>query len=172
MPQSQPPAKRADSPGNITIHPETPTDESFLFSLYASTRENELAATGWNETARAQFLQLQFRAMRQSYRSMFPNGEFSILQLDGQAIGRLVVNRTSEEIRVVDIALLPDYRNRGLGGSLLRSILAEAKDSGRSVRLHVLKGAAAEHLYIRLGFRAMNGGELHHQMEWNPNTAA
>ena len=152
----------------ITLRSETPEDEAFLFTLYASVREEELEATGWAGAARDDFLQMQFRAMRRGYRSMFPQAQFSIIMLEGEPVGRLVLNRASDELRVVDITLLPAARGQGLGGNLLRSIVAEARHSGRRVRLHVLKGARAERLYERLGFRQINDAGLYEQMEWRP----
>lgn len=150
------------------MRPESAADEDFLYALYASVREPELAATGWNEAARAQFLQMQFRAMRQGYRSMFPQAAGSIILAGNKPIGRLVVNRDQDEIRLVDIALLPAYRSQGIGGELLRALVAEARHAGQPVRLQVLKGSAAARLYARLGFRRMEDAGLYDQMEWCP----
>ncbi len=127
----------------VTLRPEQPGDEPFLFEVYASTREAELALTNWEEPARRAFLDMQFTAMRRGYAGMYPAGEFLIIDLGGRAIGRMVLNRTVEEIRVVDLALLPADRNAGIGTFLMRQVCAEAAQAGKPVRLSVLKNSRA-----------------------------
>lgn len=152
----------------VTLRSEQLGDEAFLRQVYASTREEELSLTGWDATTRAAFLDMQFRAMRQGYRSMVPQAEFSVVLLDGKPAGRLVVNRTGDEIRVVDIALLPAYRNRGVGTRLLKGLLAEATERKQPVRLHVVAMSRAVRLYERLGFSALDTQGFHQSMEWRP----
>jgi ribosomal protein S18 acetylase RimI-like enzyme len=166
--ETQTPITTAVAEGRITMRPENAADEDFLYALYASVREPELSVTGWNQAARTQFLQMQFRAMRQGYRSMFPQAACSIILAGDKPIGRLVVNRDQHEIRLVDIALLPAYRSQGIGGELLRALVAEARHAGQPVRLQVLKGSAAARLYGRLGFRRIGDADLYDQMEWRP----
>ena len=45
--------------------------------------------------------------------------------------------RQPTDLNVIDIALLPAHRGRGLGTFLLRELLAEADREGRTVSLHV-----------------------------------
>lgn len=149
----------------VSLRPEQPGDEDFLFAVYASTREEELALTNWDEPMRRSFLNHQFNAMRQGYRSMFPAGEFWIIELDGQPAGRLVVNRAAAEIRVVDLALLPAHRNRGIGTLLMRRICAGAD---KPVRLTVLKFNRAFHWYARLGFAKIGEQGVYDELEWRP----
>jgi len=66
--------------------------------------------------------------------------------------GRLYVHRGPSEIRVVDIALLPEYRGAGVGTSLLQDLLAEGDAAGKSVTIHVERMNPALRLYERLGF--------------------
>src|SRR5512140_1284218 len=110
------PAKRAGADSAlISLRPEQSEDGPFLFEVYSGTREEELALTNWDATTRRAFLDMPFAAMNRGYAGMFPAGEFSVICESGQSIGRLVLNRTAGEIRVVDIALLPAHRNRGIG---------------------------------------------------------
>lgn len=154
-----------DSQHAVSLRPEQPDDDAFLYEVYASTREEELALTNWNENMRRMFLNHQFNAMRQGYRSMFPQGEFLIINVDGKPAGRLVVHRGEGEIRVVDLALLPASRNRGIGTSLMRQICAQAD---RPVRLSVLKLNRAFHWYQRLGFAKTGETGVYDEMEWRP----
>jgi ribosomal protein S18 acetylase RimI-like enzyme len=152
----------------VRLRPEQPDDEPFLLEVYGSTREEELALTNWDETTREAFLGMQFRAMRRGYGEMFPDGEFSIIELAGKAVGRIVVNRRPDEIRVVDIALLPESRNRGIGTELMRRICAEGTQKGIVIRLAVFKNSRAIRWYERLGFRKIGEAGVHDEMEWRP----
>jgi GNAT superfamily N-acetyltransferase len=152
----------------VSLRPEEPGDEGFLFEVYASTRAEELALTNWEQPMRLAFLNQQFNAMRRGYRSMFPEGEFSLICLDGQPVGRLVINRSPAEIRVVDIVLLPANRNRGIGTQLIRRVCAEAVGVGKPLRLSVLINNRAGHWYRRLGFALNEERGIYDEMEWRP----
>jgi len=149
----------------IELRPERNDDEPLLYALYASTREEEMALTGWDERTRAQFLQMQFHAQRTGYGGMFPGAQFDIVSVDGVSAGRIVVNRTAEEIRIVDLVLAPEFRARGIGTWLLRSIIGEAADSHRPLRLHVVRGNRALRFYQRLGFVPIAESPSHVEME-------
>jgi len=152
--------------GVVSLRHEMPGDEAFLFAVYASTREAELAMTGWDEAACTAFLNMQFRAMRVGYRTSFPNAEFSIVLVDECPVGRLVVNRGAREVCVVDVALLPASRNKGFGTTLMRNLLAEVEVSGKPVRLRVQKGSRANRFYQRLGFKQIEEFDFDVEMEW------
>jgi GNAT superfamily N-acetyltransferase len=153
----------------ITVRPEQPQDESFLFELYASTRQEELDAWGWPPEMRRSFLTMQFKAS-QGYHAAFPDAEFQIVRLDGVNAGRIIIHRTREELRLVDIALLPKYRNGGIGASLLQRIFGEAAATKQPLRLKVLKDSRARRFYKRLGFEKTGETELHLEMEWHAPT--
>src|SRR5687767_10939668 len=139
----------------LALRPECSDDEPLLYNLYASTREEELALTDWNAATRESFLRMQFNAQRAGYRTMFPEGEFIMVLAGGTPIGRLVVNRTTEEIRVVDLVITPVQRNRGIGTALMTQLIDESQNLHKPVRLHVLRGSRAFAWYQRLGFRVI-----------------
>ena len=152
----------------IGVRPEEAQDEAFLCEVFASTREAELAGLGWDESRRNTFLKMQFQAMRQGYRAMFPNAEFLIVLNEQTRIGRWVIDRGEEAWRVVDLALLPEWRGRGIGTGLLRGLVEQAQEEKVCVRLQVLTGSPAVRLYERLGFgRCSEEGPYLH-MEWRP----
>jgi ribosomal protein S18 acetylase RimI-like enzyme len=154
----------------IAVRPEQPQDEAFLFELYASTRQEELDAWGWPPEMRSNFLTLQFKAS-QGYHTAFPDAEFQIVLLDGTKAGRLIIHRTRKELHLVDIALLPQYRNSGIGSALLQKIFGEATATNKPLRLKVLKGNRAGRFYERLGFKKTGETELHFDMEWRAPVA-
>jgi ribosomal protein S18 acetylase RimI-like enzyme len=154
----------------VALRPEQPGDESFLFEVYAGTRQEELALTNWDEPARRAFLNMQFAAMRRGYASLYPAGEFLVISLGPRAVGRMVLNRSAEEVRVVDLALLPAHRHAGIGTLLMRQVCAQAAEAGIPVRLSVLKSSRAVGWYERLGFAKAGEAGIYDQMEWRASS--
>ncbi len=153
----------------ITLQPVVPENDEFLFRVYAATRQQEMAAWGWDQAQQDAFLRLQFRAQQGSYRAAFPGAEHRLILQDGEAVGRILVHRTEHEIRLVDIALLPEHRNCGIGTRLIRDLIEESRSSRRPLRLQVAtSNRAAARLYERLGFSLTGENEMYYQMEWNP----
>src|SRR5919206_320030 len=124
---------------SITLRPIRADDEAFLLNVYASTRLDELAPLSWTIAQQMAFLTQQFTAQHQHYQTHYADANFDVIMLDGQPVGRLYVARWEDEIRLIDIALLPEYRNAGIGSGLLNDLLAEATQVGKPVRIHVEK---------------------------------
>jgi ribosomal protein S18 acetylase RimI-like enzyme len=154
--------------GHFTLRPEVAEDEPFLRRLYTSTREEELAVTGWSDAEKAAFLAMQFDARRAAYLVSYPCAERSVVLVGSVPAGRLLVLRTSEEIRIVDVALLPEHRGLGLGTAILTPVLEEARASGRPVRIHVDRTNRAQSLYARLGFAPVSDAGPYQSWERPP----
>ena len=167
MDQAAKPDLNSDQPP-LTLRPEQSADEALLLHLYATTRQEELDLTNWDAATRAAFVAMQFKAMRQGYASMFPHGQFSMVLLGNLAVGRMVVNRAEHEIRLVDMVLTPDVLCRGIGSRLVHTLQAEARQAGKPLRLHVLKGSRATRFYERHGFHFTGDAGLYHEMTWSP----
>lgn len=156
-----------------TLRPATAADAEFLCRVYAQTRLSELAPAGWSAQQADAFLRSQFALQDAAYRGQFPGCDFDIVEIEGAPVGRLYVDRTAEEIRVVDIALQSDRRRRGVGTALLQALLAEAAVSGRRVALNVERHNPARDLYRRLGFVGLEDpAAVYLTMTWNPDAAA
>ena len=130
---------------------------------HAPGRAGGGAVDGCGEGA---FLKQQFTAQHKFYQEHYNDTDFLIIVHDGVAIGRLYIARWTDEMRIVDIALLPRYRNGGIGTAILRDILAEAATAGKPVRIHVEKFNPAMRWYERLGFRAIEDKGVYVLMEW------
>jgi len=139
-------------PSGITLRPVSPRDRDFLLQVYASTREEELAVVEWKAGAKEAFLRQQFEAQDAYYREHYHPATFDVIEADGEPVGRLYVARWEEEIRIMDVALLPDHRRRGIGTALIRALLDEAAAGGKRLSIHVEKYNPARSLYERLGF--------------------
>ena len=149
----------------LTLRPVEAGDQAFLLALVDSTRGDLAILDG---AVRAMLLRMQYDAQRTDYRRRFPNLEESVVQADGVPAGRLIVARKADEIRLVDIGLLPAFRGQGLGSRLLAMLQNESRQSGRPLRLHVLQGNPAGELYRRFGFQPGETGGMHLAMEWQP----
>ena len=153
---------------SITMRPNKLEDEAFLFKVYASTRADEMALVNWTQPQIESFLLMQFNAQRQYYLEQYPTAEYSIIQSDGDDIGRLIVDHQADQILLMDISLLPEYRNKGIGTALIQELMAQAASAGKPIRLHVEFFNPALHLYERLGFRKIQEVGVHYEMEWRP----
>ena len=154
----------------IALHPVRPEDEEFLFEVYASTRAPELAATGWSEEQRQSFLRAQFQAQDKHYRENYPAAELNVIHVESGRAGRLYVHRRTKEIRIMDLALLPAFRGRGVGTTLLKQVLAEGQRLGTSVTVHVEMFNPALRWYERLGFRKVGVNGPYCLMEQSANS--
>jgi GNAT superfamily N-acetyltransferase len=134
------------------LRPVTAADRPFLLELYASTRADELAAVPWDEPTRTAFLAGQLALREAAYARDAPHTDRSVVLVDDQPAGRLDVDRRRDEIRVVDLALLPGVRGQGLGGRLLAALVTESEQRGVPLTLHVERHNPARRLYARLGF--------------------
>ena len=141
-------------------------DDSFLCQVFASTRERLLASLPFDAAQKEAFARQQHLCQDRYYRQQYPHATFEIVCSGDQPIGRLYVNRTREEILIIDIALLPEFRGAGIGGALLRDLLGEAAQTGRHVTIHVDKFNLALGLYERLGFRIIEDAGADLRMEW------
>ncbi|WP_426756416.1 N-acetyltransferase family protein [Myxococcus sp. Y35] len=162
---------------SIDLRAVTPSDEPFLFALYASTREPELAAWGWAPAQRDAFLRMQWMAQSHDWAARHPGADHQVVCIHGQPAGRLLVARSAAEWRVVDIALLPQHRGSGAGTWLLRRIQDEAAKAGIPLRLRVLRTNPARRLYERLGFEvdavsAEETADPYVSMAWKPAPCA
>ncbi len=152
----------------LTFRPINDDDLPFLARLYATTRAEEMAVVPWSEEEKASFVRSQFEAQHKFYAESFPKCAFRIVLLEGVPIGRLYVDRRADEIRLVDIAILPEYRNQGIGGSLMNDVLVEGRRRAQPVRIHVEHNNPAMRLYKRLGFQQVDENGVYHLMEWVP----
>ena len=156
---------------NVTIRPVQSGDESFLLRVYASSRAEELALTGWTEAEKQTFIEMQFAAQWQDYSNRFPDAEQSIVLHEGIPAGRIWVNRGDEEIRLLDIALLPEFWNSGTGTILLQQLQGEASALAKPLRHTVYKdNVDALRFYKRLGFAIVEDYATYCLMEWISNT--
>lgn len=172
LPQPQvaafpPPAKPMDQmQKNLSLRPITEADMPFLLELYASTRAHEMAMIPWTDEEKQQFLAMQFHAQHTYYIENYQEATFDLILWEDQPIGRLYVDEWLQELRIVDIALLPQYRNHGIGTYYLKALMQRASKEGKGISIHVEHNNPAMALYTRLGFQKIDETGIYHLMEW------
>jgi len=160
---------RAQKP-DIDLRPIEERDTEFLYAVYASTRTEELAPLGWNEAQRESFLRMQNEAQHRDYWSNYDTSRFRIIVCDGVAAGRLYVERRENKLHIVDIAILPAFRNRGIGTTLITRLFDEADAAALAVSIHVEYNNPAQRLYQCLGFEFLDeAGDVYRLMERRPS---
>lgn len=150
----------------LTFRPIYTADLPFLQRVYASTRIEELAPVPWTQAQKSAFLDMQFHAQHTHYQQNYPNALWLIIERDGAQVGRLYLDRAPREHRLIDIAILPEYRGQGIGTAILLDLFADAADN--PVVIYVEKNNPARRLYDRLGFRPVGEHGVYDQMERRP----
>jgi len=137
---------------SIALREITAEDEAFLREVYASTRALELSLVPWSTEQREAFLEFQFDAQHSHYLSQYPEASYQIILSASEPIGRIYVLREEEVIRILDVTLLLDHRNAGVGTELIRELIHEADQSGKALHIWVEDFNPSTRLFERLGF--------------------
>ena len=156
---------------HVELRPLTPQDAALELLVYAGTREEELRQVPWSDEQKAVFVAQQFAAQSAHYAAHYPGITRDAILVDGQDAGRLLVLRRDGDLRIVDVALLPEFRGRGAGRHVLEQLLAEAARAGCRVSIHVEQTNRARSLYERLGFREVAQEGPYLRMECAPPPA-
>lgn len=143
---------RAAGRFGLAYRPFTDADLPFVAELYASTRREEVAQSGWPPQAQHAFLVAQHEAQHDHYRRHYAEAEWLIVERGGDPIGRLYLDEWADEFRIVDISLVPESRGLGIGRAILEDVIDHAAGRGKAVSIHVEKNNPARRLYARLGF--------------------
>jgi GNAT superfamily N-acetyltransferase len=151
----------------VSLRPVTTDDEAFLISVYDSTRADELGQVEWQGGQKEAFVKWQFDLQRREYDTRFPDAEYYVILLDDRPAGRVWIGRDAEQIRLLDIALLREFQNRGAGTVLLRWLIDEAREAGKPLRHMVfVLNNDAHRFYERLGFVVIEDLGAYKHMEW------
>ena len=153
---------------SITLRPATEDDQDFLLTLFKSSRGDDLRGLGWSEDRISEFLAMQYEAQQNFVATDHPELNDQIVLLEGTPVGHLAVEQRPNEIRLVDLALLPEHRSSGTGALLIQELQTQAAAAKRPLRAQVIRFNRAVGLFERLGFRRTSETGTHFQMEWLP----
>jgi GNAT superfamily N-acetyltransferase len=153
----------------LILRPVTPEDEEFLIALYGGTRAAELAQAQWAEGQQEQFVRWQYGLQRREYESRFPDADYRVIVINDRPAGRIWVGRDDEQMRLLDIAIMPEFQNRGVGTLLLQRLIDEASQTNKVLRHMVfVLNNDAHRFYERLGFAIIEDFGAYKHMEWRP----
>lgn len=144
-------AVSAEGP-QIELRAVVADDEPFLFTVYASSREFEMAQVPWDEAQKEAFLTMQFAAQQSHYQSRYPQATHQIILAGDAPVGRLYVDRGEQAIRIMDVTILPAHRRQGIGTRIVRDLIAEAERAAKSLTIWVESFNPSRTLFERLGF--------------------
>lgn len=156
----------ASRPDGLRFRAVEADDLAFVYDLYAHVRAPELAAVPWTEADKARFLEQQAQLQHRHYTDNYPGADLLLIEDASGPIGRIYVFRSRAEIRLMDIALLPQWRGKGVGSRLLAELLDEARATDCCVTLHVEPHNPAQRLYARLGFRLVEQRGVYDFLRW------
>lgn len=144
-------------------------DAALIAAIYACTREEELRQVGWSGEQKKAFTDWQSGQQEKHYALHYPAAERLVIERGGEPVGRIYVDTTRLEVRLMDVTLLPPHRNQGLGSRLMDALLEYADALGRQVSLHVEPFNPAKRMYVRLGFGAVETRGLYEFMVREPS---
>ena len=154
---------------DLDLRPVRPSDNDFLLALYGSTRAEEMAQIPWSDEQKLTFIKGQFEAQRADYTTRFPASEHSIIVLDGEPAGRIWIDRRDDEIRLLDIAIIPRWQDVGVGTALLEELQRQATEAELALRHSVyMTNQDALRFYRRLDFVVIEDFGAYVLMEWQP----
>lgn len=153
---------------SITLRPAIDADYAFMRLLYGSARAEEMEHFPFDHAQKQAFLDQQFAAQFEHYKVHYPTCERNIVEQDGVPVGRLWVDEWRDQIRIVDIGLLPECRGGGIGSRLLHEVLDRGAAAGKPVTIHVEAYNPALRLYQRLGFEKVDTNGVYFLMRWTP----
>lgn len=166
-------ASCAGGTDSVTLRPEQPGDEPFVFRLFAGGRPDLEWIAGIGKDRKRELLVRQFRCEQEQLRKIYPDAEYSMILLAGNPVGRLYFHRGEKKYRILVVTLAPEYRGRGIGGNLIKNILREASQAGKPVCLQVAwYNHPARVLYEKIGFRVAEDMGVYCEMQWLPGTGS
>ena len=152
----------------IALRPVVSGDHDFLVEIYGTTRAEEMAMVPWTDEQRQLFIRSQFDAQQTHYGQKYPTAAHDVILFEGEKVGQLYVARLDQEIRIVDITVIPTRRNRGIGSYLIKQVLDEAQHKNKRARIYVEEFNPSLNLFNRLGFKMREQHGFHLLMEWTP----
>lgn len=162
-------SSESTAPANITLRPVNSDDYDFLVEVYGSTRAEELALTPWPTEQQQAFVRSQLAAQQDHYAKTYPTASHDIIMSGSRPVGRLYVARLDQEVRIIDITLLPADRNAGIGSHLIKQLVDEASRSGKVTRIYVEEFNPSLRLFERLGFSPTEQNGIHLLLQCNPS---
>jgi RimJ/RimL family protein N-acetyltransferase len=160
--------------GPFVLRPERPEDDDFLFHLFRANNIDVLLLMGLPEEMVEQLIQFQYRSQTATYRGMFPKAAFSMIEWDGETIGRFIEHDEKDVVYFVDFVLVPERQSQGLGSAFIRAVMDEWGARGRGTRVKILyNNDPSLKMCHKLGMVQSGPDDMGYvEMRWYPPGAA
>jgi ribosomal protein S18 acetylase RimI-like enzyme len=152
----------------IELRLQQKKDDAFIEAVYRSTREVELNLTNWPEEQKKAFVMMQSMAQLAEYKTKYPDAAYQVIIYKKKDAGRFYTWENENEIRLIDITLLPAFRGKGIASFLVGELIKKSEKGRKKISLHVDPANPALRLYLRLGFVHIKNNGRHHYMERKP----
>lgn len=155
-------------PDGLYLRPSTAADKPFLEKLHHSTRQDLQLIDGEKDFIES-IVDMQFKAQTQGYGNQFPNAMYFIIEKHREPIGKATIDFGHNEVRLIDIAFIPQARGKGFGKTVIQSFQIAAAQCGVPMVLTVeQQNWQAKRLYFSLGFLQESVTPPYELMVWYP----
>ena len=152
---------------SLTLRPVTKGDKRFVRDLYCTSRDHEINHVDMPEPQLKVFLRQQFALQQKHFDKTYPKADKQVIIDQGKPIGRLYVEQSADDIHLIDITLLREYRGNGIGRYFVEQLIAKALQKKTKVSLYVQAQNPALKLYQSMGFKPAGGKGDYFYMEIN-----
>ena len=150
----------------IALRPLAESEQDFWRAVFFDVSRDYFAILNLPENDLHQLLEAQYRAQTKHYAEYYPQAANSVILFENERAGRVILSTEEDDLHLIDIAVVKNFRNRGIGTQVLRWLFEESRRTKLPIRFYVEKNNRAFRLYERMGFLKIADLESHHQMQW------
>ncbi len=150
----------------IVLRPVKKDEEDFWKEVFCDSVRGHFSTAGLSADQLNELLEMQYQAQKADYERNYPQAENDVILYDGNLAGRVILSTEHNDLHLIDIAVLSDFRNRGIGTAILENLFEKSRRTKLPIRFYVEKNNPAFRLYERLGFETIADVQTHFQMQW------
>lgn len=151
---------------DISLRPVRADEGNFWREVFYDSRREHFLTLGLNENDLNNLLEFQFQAQELDYKKNYPRASNDVVLFGDAPVGRVILSTEHNDLHLIDIAVLTEFRGRGFGTQILEWLFEESRRINLPIRFYVEKINPAFRLYERLGFKVVADINSHFQMEW------
>ncbi|AGY75266.1 GNAT family N-acetyltransferase [Clostridium autoethanogenum] len=152
---------------SISLCPAEPKDYEFLLKVFKEGRPELNFISNLSEEKKEDIIVEQFKIQQQQLARMYPKAEFYIVKLNDESVGRLYLHRGEANYRILEIGLLEQYRNQGIGRRTMKLIIENAIKERKNLSLQVIWfNNKAFLFYEKLGFKITENNNIFCEMQY------
>ncbi len=149
-------------PPIFELRPQQEDDAVFIQALINQHKQDSLIQAGLPISLVEHLLPMQVRA----HLAGIVGDRQDIIMLNGVPVGRIVMQRRTNALHLVELLLSVDQRGKGLGSALISYLQVYARKERINISLNVEVINPARALYNRMGFKERPIQGVSVPMEW------